>query len=86
MGEGNGEAFKGDEKTLKADGEALRGRHVRMMEHVEVRWGALKGGREALKDAEEALSDDGGVVKGDWDVLKGDGEALDGDEKAIKSR
>ena len=26
MGEGDGEAFKGDKKTLKADGEALRGR------------------------------------------------------------
>ena len=25
MGEGDGEAFKGDENTLKADGESLRG-------------------------------------------------------------
>ena len=25
MGEGDGEAFKGNEKALKADGEALRG-------------------------------------------------------------
>ena len=35
MGEGDGEAFKGDEKMLKAGGEALRG-NLRTMEHVEV--------------------------------------------------
>ena len=57
--------------------------HLRMMEHVGVRKGALKGGREAFKVDEEALSDDGEVVNSDGDAVKSGWEGLDGDKKAL---
>ena len=50
-----------------------------------MRWGVLKGAREAVKVDEEALNDDGKTLKGDEEAFKGNGEASDVDGKALKS-
>ena len=42
---------------------------------VKVRWGALKGAKEAYKVDEEALNDYGKTIKGDEEALKGNGES-----------
>ena len=47
-----------------------------------MRWGALKGAREAFKGDEEALNDDGKNGKGNEEALKSNGEALNIDGKA----
>ena len=50
-----------------------------------MRWGSLKGAREAFKVNEETLNDDGKTLKSDEGAVKGNGEALDIDGKALKS-